>query len=285
MGSGALSNELDRCPESTRDRLGDRSAVRGHGQFMARYHWIGGQSDTNVNTTQRVLLLLESVGIAGSGAPPNPGVRDRVLRQLFRRYLDEDRGYHSLHKYEVRVPRLLLNDVVRYWRTMAVDYAAKRADRNWEGWALRNFKLRTSRKLMFSAGLAMCLFCCLQPSNALQAVADQQAEEGEFYDAFASFLRDFTDTSPLEILARLGEAVGAREATSDALTNYDTFLKILNDKGKREELDKLEFEDAADNPTYEQTRAIGTGFQSALTKIFFGSDDKLTELTQRYGVF
>ena len=168
---------------------------------------------------------------------------------------------------------------------MAVDYAAKRSDRNWGGWAIRNFKLRTSRKLMFAAGLAMCLFCSLRPSQPLQGLADNHAPEEEFYDEFATFLREFTNTSPLEIVASLGEAVSASQATSEALDHYDAFLSVLDDDGKRRALESLDFEDAASDPTYQATRAIGSGFQDALTKIFFESDPKLTQLTQRYGVF
>ncbi len=250
-------------------------------------HRIGGEEDTNLNTTRRVLLLLESFGIGVHGTPANAGVRDRVLGQLFRRYLDEDRGYHSLHGFRVRVPRLLLNDVVRYWRTMAVDYAAKRSDRDWSGWAIRNFKLRTSRKLMFAAGLAMCLFCELRPSLKLTELARDGAPEAEFYSELSAFLRDFTNKAPLEILAEFGQAFGASasKATCDALDQYDKFLETLNDQALRETLEKLDFEDAAADPTYQATRAIGTEFQKALTQLFFGSDDELTKRTQRYGVF
>jgi hypothetical protein len=94
-------------------------------------HQIGGDADTNRNTTRRVLLLLESRGMVDDDR-----VRDRVLRNILKRYLQEDRGYDALHDWKIRVPRFLLNDIVRFWRTMAVDYAAKRRDRPGGGWAI-----------------------------------------------------------------------------------------------------------------------------------------------------
>jgi predicted nucleotidyltransferase len=103
-------------------------------------HLIGGDADTNRNTTRRILLLLESRTLF-----EHAGVRERVMRQLLRRYVEEDRGYHVAQDYTVRVPRFLLNDIVRFWRTMAVDYASKRRERDSDGWAIRNFKLRVPR--------------------------------------------------------------------------------------------------------------------------------------------
>jgi len=126
-------------------------------------HLIGGEADTNRNTTRRILLLLESRGMFGV----DDLVRDRVLRNVLKRYLHEDLGYHALHDWKIRVPRFLLNDIVRFWRTMTVDYAAKRRDRAGVGWAIRNFKLRLSRKLIFTAGLAMCMSCELCPPPRL----------------------------------------------------------------------------------------------------------------------
>jgi len=48
-------------------------------------HQIGGQSDTNKNTTQRILLLLESTPIG-----ERREAYDRVIRAVIDRYLDED---------------------------------------------------------------------------------------------------------------------------------------------------------------------------------------------------
>ena len=74
-------------------------------------------------------------------------MRERVLRALLDRYVGEDLLYHEPSKFFV--PRFLLNDYVRYWRTMAVDSAQKRRSRT--KWALRELeKLRLSRKLIFS---------------------------------------------------------------------------------------------------------------------------------------
>ena len=56
-----------------------------------------------------------------------------------------------------------MNDVVRFWRTMTVDYAAKVIERDREGWALRNAKLRFSRKLIFVTGMLLAYEVGLNP--------------------------------------------------------------------------------------------------------------------------
>src|SRR5580698_3300862 len=78
-------------------------------------HQIGGQSDTNKNTTRRVLLLLESAPIG-----KRCEAHERVIRGVIDRYLEEDNHLLTPDGKTYRVPRFLLNDIVRFWRTMAV---------------------------------------------------------------------------------------------------------------------------------------------------------------------
>jgi len=108
--------------------------------------------------TQRILLLLESLPIGTRSA------YDRVVRAVVDRYLEEEAQLLVEGGKEFKVPRFLLNDIVRFWRTMAVDFASKQRDRGGEGWGLRNAKLRMSRKLIFASGLLVCFACNLDES-------------------------------------------------------------------------------------------------------------------------
>jgi hypothetical protein len=156
------------------------------------------------------------------------------MRHLLRRYVGEDHGYHTVHEYTIRIPRFFLNDIVRYWRTMAVDYASKRRERGASGWAIRNIKLRLSRKLIFAAGLAMCMSCQLRPSPALREPSFPS--EADFTDALQDFLLTFTDRTPLQVLFRFAISFGAGEVGAKLLDAYDQFLAILSDDGKRNRL-------------------------------------------------
>ena len=273
----AIVHGIRRCIDGLNKKPPGPTAVFG-GQTISHelIHQIGGEADSNRNTTRRILLLLESRAIVDCG-----DVRDRVMRHIFRRYLEEDRGYHEVHELKVRVPRFLLNDVVRFWRTMAVDYAAKRRDRGSDGWALRNFKLRLSRKLIFTAGLAMCLSCELRPSAALRSAATPD----EFYKQLADFLMDFCNRTPLEVLASFAGQFGAGAVAGEIFDAYDQFLAILRDDGKRTALEEMDVDDAVHDPLFAETRRIGTTFQEGLSKLFFATDVDLTRATQRYGVF
>jgi hypothetical protein len=242
-------------------------------------HRIGGEGDSNRNITQRILLLLES-------RSPIPGdvVRERVLRVLLNRYLSDDFGYPMPPKAAARVPRFLLNDIVRYWRTMAVDFAAKRRDRAGEGWLLRNFKLRLSRKLIFAAGLVATLSCALRPPLALTRTENEKEED---YTAIvAEYLLTFANRPPLDAVAWLAFEFNAKpEVIRDIFDAYDAFLGILGDDGLRKRLEDLTPDTMAKDPLFAESRAIGDRFQRGLSKLFFDTDSRLTDAVLRYGVF
>jgi len=237
-------------------------------------HFIGGDDDTNTNTTRRILLLLESKSLA------DDAVRERVLRALLGRYVGEDLLYHEPSKF--LVPRFLLNDYVRYWRTMAVDSAQKR--RNRTKWALRNVKLRLSRKLIFVAGFWACLSCRLNPSSALKESRDNNNREGVRAD-MTDFLLSFSQQSPLEIVASAFIEYEAWDAARRSFDAYEDFLKILDDPDLRSALEELRAPDATSDDTFKRARKDAEEFQAGLTKLFFGTDNDLTSIAQTDGVF
>jgi predicted nucleotidyltransferase len=235
-------------------------------------HRIGGDDDTNRNTTQRLLLLLESRPIGAAGA------YERVIEHVLGRYIEEDLVGPGDNPY--RVPRFLQNDVVRYWRTMAVDFAHKRRVRGAKGWALRTAKLRMSRKLMYAAGLLSCFSCEFDvwEKRAVQPFAASQQ--------VVSHLTELVRTTPLDIVAWVvlhffGELSGTAH---DLFGSYDDFLGLL-DSSRRDHLAGLSPDAAGEDAVYKEVREIGQRFQDALTRMFFESDTPLPELTKRYGVF
>jgi predicted nucleotidyltransferase len=273
----AIVHQIESTLNAQKKKEPGRTALFGGLAFSHELiHQIGGENDSNRNTTRRILLLLESRAIG------DDSVRDRVMRGIFRRYLEEDRAYHQVNEWRVRVPRFLLNDIVRFWRTMAVDYAAKRRERAWAGWAIRNFKLRMSRKLIFTAGLAMCLSCELSPPTALTTSIQ---EPPEFYRTLQDFLVSFSNRTPLDVLAEFVLHFDAVDAGRAIFEAYEEFLGVLMDDDRRNRLEEMEFDEATSDKLFKETRQIGTKCQDGLTKLFFGTNHILTSATQRFGVF
>ena len=231
-------------------------------------HRIGGGEDTNRNLTQRILLLLESEALGPSEA------YGRVLRGVIERYITEDAGWNTK---SVTVPRFLLNDIARYWRTVAVDFAYKRRERSAKGFALRTIKLRLSRKLTYASGLLACFGCA---SDA--AVTDRQDRAHAAMDHLLSL----TSLSPLERVAKALLDENLLEPAASLFDSYEQFLGMLDNEAVRKELDELTPEEAETNSNYEHAREIGHNFQAALDQIFFGDNGtSIPQLTQKYGVF
>ncbi|MGA7617212.1 MAG: nucleotidyltransferase domain-containing protein [Thermoanaerobaculia bacterium] len=237
-------------------------------------HHIGGTSDTNENLTRRVLLLTESVALT------HPEIRERVIRNVLSRYVVHDRPIASRSdRKPSRIPHFLLNDVVRYWRTIASDFASKMWERAGEGWAIRNVKLRFSRKLIFVAGLLTCFSAEILRPVPLEGASDDEA----FFVLLADFIREQSNLQPLEKLART--ILPYPETALKILGPYDFFLSILDDESEREVLEKVTFEQAPSNEIYNRLRDRSQEFRDGIERLFFDDDPDLRRLIRKVGVF
>lgn len=240
-------------------------------------HRIGGEHDTNTNMTQRLLLLLESTPLGNGDA------HERVVRGIMRRYLESERSFLAESGRRYKVPRFLLNDIVRYWRTVAVDYVSKQWERGDEGWALRNVKLRYSRKLMFASGLLLCFSCYLdEPADVEHLLFKDEHEAAQKVQAH---LARKLGVPPLDILCAALQRPLKKETATRILSAYDLFLQTLNDSDKRAQLKKLSPEASYADPVFKQLRDRSHEFDEGLTALFYEGNDALRKLILKYGVF
>lgn len=238
-------------------------------------HYIAGTRDSNENLTRRILLLAESRALT------NPLVRERVIRNILARYVLHDRSVPSRSGRRQVVPHFLLNDVVRYWRTMASDYASKMWERSRKGWGIRNVKLRFSRKLLYIWGLLAAF------AGELFAPPDlHKVENGDqYFLMLAELIRSQTDVAPLELLARVVLETGDRDVADAIFSSYDQFLSVLADADAREQLEAVRFEDALGNPAYASLRVASQNFRQGVTQLFFDVHPQLKKLIRDFGVF
>ncbi|HWS16739.1 MAG TPA: hypothetical protein VN223_01925 [Candidatus Elarobacter sp.] len=162
---------------------------------------------------------------------------------------------------------------------MAVDFAGKQRERGGEGWALRNIKLRMSRKLIFATGLLMCFSCYTQ----LPVMADGTEKSS---DILIQHVSSFVEDPPLEILANalLQYSIPAK-TVFELLDSYDLFLEYLNDVQHRDDLENLSYEDSISDTVFQQMREVGQQFQRGLDRLFFQDNDELKRLIRQYGIF
>lgn len=214
---------------------------------------VGLDDDTNTNLTRRMLLVLESV--AACHADVLAGVR-----------LDIVQDYLSDALKDRRPPRFLLNDLVRYWRTIGVDFVAKDRRRDGAGWGLRNAKLRTSRKLLFASGLLPVLRC--------HELAAQE---------IAGFLAAQFALPPVDRVADAFLHCDADDDGAAVLAAYDAFLALVDDAAVRAELNALDNRAAAGaSECFQTIVASGAEIERGLLALLFGP--QLGPVTQRYAV-
>jgi len=214
---------------------------------------IGLDQDDNPNLTRRMLFLLESAPATRDNV--YAAARDRVLK----RYLDE-----SVKDY--RPPRFLLNDTIRYWRTMCVDFAGKEKQGS-EKWGLQNAKLRTSRKVLFAGGLLPILDCV-------------EFRAGDM----PHFLEAQFDTPPTDRIASSFLKHDRADAGARALGAYDEFLGMLDESDVRDELQNVTRDTADESRAFARAGTIARELESGLLALLFESES-LPKLVRDYGIF
>ncbi|WP_147110043.1 hypothetical protein [Tateyamaria sp. syn59] len=175
---------------------------------------IGGDEDTNEFITRRMLFLLEGEWTF------NQQLFEQTRSRLIERYVADDLGDHKLSLF-------LLNDVIRYWRTICVDFEHKTATAD-KPRAIRLIKLRFSRMLLYLGGVA-----AVSQTKGLGVAEKRQRLE----ELFA-----------MSTIARLQAIFGP--AMEKPLGRYGRFLAQLDDADIRTQL-KLPGEQGLQTAAYQ----------------------------------
>lgn len=235
-------------------------------ELMAR---IGLDGDSNTNLTRRILLLFESVAVFGDGALET--ARDLLLVRYCYDYHPEVRAKDTLPS----TARFLLNDLVRYWRTVTVDFGAKRWRSARRDWYLRYAKLLTTRKILFAGSL----FSVLTIEQAMR-----ESDPARVFDDLLDHLRRQLQFTPLGRLMSGYDALQpqGQQALVGILENYERFVALISDKETRDALKDVGDDGYAELRT--TVEEIGANIEQGLEQIFF-DDPLLAGQTRKYGLF
>lgn len=192
---------------------------------------IGGDDDTNAKLTKRVLLLLEGDWLY------NEALFNAARNNLIETYVNDQTS-------EPQLALFLLNDFIRYYRTICVDFNYKTVE-NSKAWGIRNIKLVFSRKLLYFGGI-------IAVAETAHMTADKKREK----------LSTLFSLSPLERIRR----VCGTEA-EDLLGKYEFFLKEISNPEVRSVLKKVDKENRNESGKFRELKNEGHQFTSELYKL------------------
>lgn len=180
---------------------GDGGFLKVH-QLEDYLKGLGKPHDDADNTfTGRLLLLLESKPIFGT--TPYQLVRRECVLRYWTDYSDHSDSF---------LPAFLVNDILRFWRTLCVNYEAG-TTLNPARRRAKNYKLKFSRLL-----------------TCFSAIVGIQAQFQQGGTVSAEEVIEILDRTPLERLRRIGDQLGG--VVSNRITDleelYDGFLRETN---------------------------------------------------------
>jgi predicted nucleotidyltransferase len=204
---------------------------------------LGSPQDDSTNTfTARMLLLLESHPISDRGS------YDRLIERIVGFY------YHDFEDHADHfVPTFLLNDILRFWRTLTLNYehdrydvrqlAPEKQERARAKSSLKNYKLKLSRlATCFSMVLHLASECppvrlgrvveltTMTPQERFVALAgrDHHADDllGELSAQYERFLANVQRDED-EVVAEFGDRWRRREHLAEAAEYGATIHRLL----------------------------------------------------------
>lgn len=191
---------------------------------------IGGDDDTNKTLTRRMLFLLEGEWIF------NQSAFEELRRQLIAQYVSDNLEDDKLALY-------LLNDIIRYWRTICIDFEYKTSGGK-KPRAIRLAKLRVSRMLLCFAGIV-----AVAEANNLTAVK----KRAHLVELFA-----------MQGIDRLEASLDKK--FTKAKKCYGKFLSKLDDTDFRSKLE-LRGEDGMSTQEYKDMVELARDFKAELVGI------------------
>ncbi|HYW16344.1 MAG TPA: hypothetical protein VE891_09345, partial [Allosphingosinicella sp.] len=195
---------------------------------------VGGNDDTNKAITRRILLLLEGDWLC-CGEESFRSLRRSLIEKYVMATPPKD---HQLALF-------LLNDIIRYWRTITVDYAFKTAEEG-KDWGLRNIKLMYSRKLMYASGLFGVAMTADRSQNRKIVFLDEYFE--------------------LPVIERIASVAGEVESRR-VMELYDQFLDKLEQESVRNHLKELSPSQRSDE-LFRELKNEGHRFTRELLNLF-----------------
>jgi hypothetical protein len=195
---------------------------------------IGGDQDTNTNLSRRMLLFTESRHLF------NEDGYDIYISRLLGRYIQR-------HATKNKPPLFLLNDLIRFYRTMLVDFDYKTRSEG-KAWGLRNVKLTFSRKMLYFGGLV--------------AIAES------FEYPRSDKIRIISELLKLAPAARIESIFGV--AGEKALALYDEFLGRISSQSIRSGLEKVTSENRRDSAAFSELKDLGQEFSIELVGLLRG---------------
>ncbi|MEZ5394391.1 MAG: hypothetical protein R2724_16370 [Bryobacterales bacterium] len=197
-----------------------------------------------------------------------------MLKAVLSRYVGDQQGLMTGASRE-GVPRFLLNDIVRYWRTVTVDFVYKQRAR---GGKERRYATSSFAYLESSCSLLACSIVSWHHRATSTAIRTRggSSSTSQRVSAGNSVATTCNDCWAIR---------GSDETAKEVFGAYDEFLDLIDNEERRARLEDLPLANQQSDELFLRAKEIGERFDRGLKQMFFDGPDELKAFTREYGIF